>query len=58
MRFDVTANIELAEIIEELRASDLGDILSAFSADDIADAILELSQSKIDSIIEILKDNQ
>lgn len=58
MRFDVTANIELAEIIDELRASDLGDILSAFSADDIADAILELSQSKIDSIIEILKDNQ
>ncbi|WP_314300610.1 hypothetical protein [Campylobacter showae] len=58
MRFDVTANIELAEIIDELRASDLGDILSAFSADDIADAILELSQSKIDNIIEILKDNQ
>ena len=58
MRFDVTANIELAEIIDELRASDLGDILSACSADDIADAILELSQSKIDSIIEILKDNQ
>lgn len=58
MRFDVTANIELAEIIDELRASDLGDILSAFSADDIADAILELSQSKIDSIIEILEDNQ
>lgn len=58
MRFDVTANIELAEIIDELRASDLGDILSAFSADDIADAILELPQSKIDNIIEILKDNQ
>ena len=58
MRFDVTANIELAEIIDELRASDLGDILSAFGADDIADAILELSQSKIDNIIEILKDNQ
>ena len=44
MRFDVTANIELAEIIDELRASDLGDILSAFSADDIADAILEISK--------------
>lgn len=58
MRFDVTANIELAEIINKLWAGDLGDILSAFDADEIADAILELPQSKIDNIIKILKDNQ
>lgn len=58
MRFDVTINIELSEIINKLWVVDLGDILSAFDADDIADAILELPQSKIDNIIEILKDNQ
>ena len=58
MRFDVTINIELSEIINKLWVVDLGDILSAFDADDIADAILELPRSKIDNIIEILKDNQ
>lgn len=57
MWLDTKVEVELNDIIDNLRVSDLTEILKSFDADDIADAITDLSDdATIDAIIKRLKE--
>lgn len=57
-KLTVYADVAISQIINEMGEAELREILNAFNASAIADAILSLPQGRIERIRELIKDEE